>query len=58
VAPGGGLTEEVDITTLDALSPETLATEAASAGLRHIDTREIPTSERYIGSAVCILERP
>ena len=58
VAPDGALTEEVDITILDSLSPEILAAEAEPAGLRLVEAREIPATERYIGSVIAILEAP
>lgn len=57
VSPQGELSEEVDITMLDPLSPTELANEAAAAGLRSAGTREIAASELYIGSTVCLLER-
>ena len=57
VSPGGELSEEVDITMFDHLSPDALADEAAPAGLRPVSTREIPGNDRYMGSTVCLLER-
>jgi len=56
VSPQGDLSEQEDTMMLDLLSPADLAAEAAPEGLSSVGTREIATSDRYIGSTVCILE--
>jgi SAM-dependent methyltransferase len=58
VAPGGKLTEEVDITELDPLPPAALEDEAHEVGLRVRPRREVPSTDWHVGSIVCVLEAP
>ena len=56
VSPQGELSEEVDITTFDPLSPEQLGSEARDAGLRPAGTRDVVPTDWHVGSTVVILE--
>jgi SAM-dependent methyltransferase len=56
VAPSGELTEQVDITELDPLSPDALEDEAREVGLRARPRRDVPSTDWHIGSTVCVLE--
>jgi SAM-dependent methyltransferase len=56
VSPQGELSEEVDITALDPLSPEQLGSEARDAGLRPAGTRDVVPTDWHVGSTVVILE--
>jgi SAM-dependent methyltransferase len=58
VSPSGELSEEVDITELDRLSPAQLERDALGAGLRPAGRREIPETDAHVGSTVCLLEAP
>jgi SAM-dependent methyltransferase len=58
VAPGGALTEEVDITELEPLSPGELENEARDVGLLARPRREVPPTDWHVGSTVCVLEAP
>jgi SAM-dependent methyltransferase len=57
VSPGGELTDTLDVIRFDRVSPETLAREAVALGLRLGERREIPPTERYVGSTVLLFER-
>ena len=58
VSPGGEISEEVDITELEPLSPEELAAEARRAGFRSAGTRNVLATHWHVGSTVCLLEVP
>jgi SAM-dependent methyltransferase len=58
VAPGGELTEEVDITELEPLSPGELENEARDVGLQARPRRDVPPTDWHVGSTVCVLEAP
>jgi SAM-dependent methyltransferase len=58
VSPSGELSEEVDITELDPLSPDTLEAEARDAGLRAAARRLVPATDWHVGSTVCVVEAP
>jgi SAM-dependent methyltransferase len=58
VSPLGELSEVVDITELDPLTPSQLAAEASDAGLRDTGTREVVATEWHVGSTVVLLEGP
>ena len=58
VAPGGALTEEVDITELGLLPPGELEDEARDAGLQARSRRDVPSTDWHVGSTVCMLEAP
>jgi SAM-dependent methyltransferase len=58
VSPQGELSEEVDITALDPLSPERLGREAREAGLRPAGTRDVVPTDWHVGSTVVIMEAP
>jgi SAM-dependent methyltransferase len=58
VAPGGELTEEVDIIALDPLPPAALEDEARKVGLNAGPRRYVPSTDWHVGSTVCVLEAP
>jgi SAM-dependent methyltransferase len=58
VSPSGELSEEVDITELDPLSPSTFEAEARDAGLRATARRLVPATDWHVGSTVCVVEAP
>ena len=57
VSPAGDLTEAVDETRLAVLDAETLEREARGAGLQPAGRREVPDTERHVGSAVVLLAK-
>ena len=58
VSPSGELSEQVDITELDPLSPATFEAEASDAGLRAAARRPVPATDWHVGSTVCVVEAP
>ena len=56
VSPRGELESEVDVIRLEALSPATLAAEAAEAGLTEVERLEVGATADHVGSVVCVLE--
>jgi SAM-dependent methyltransferase len=57
VSPGGELTEERHTQLLAELGADQLEREAAAAGLRPEERREIPPTNEHVGSTVVLLER-
>ena len=55
VSPAGRRTVSADVVTLDELWPAELEREAAVAGLRPHDRRQIPPTVDHVGSAVVVL---
>ena len=58
VSPSGELSEAVDITELDPISPATFEAEARDAGLRAAARRPVPATNWHVGSTVCVVEAP
>ena len=58
VSPDGVLSEEEHTDRLDALSADTLESEATTVGLRAAGRLEIPPADGYLGSTVVVLESP
>jgi SAM-dependent methyltransferase len=58
VSPSGELSEQVDITELDPLSPPMFEAEARDAGLRAATRRLVPATDWHVGSTVCVVEAP
>jgi SAM-dependent methyltransferase len=56
VSPRGELTEELDLNTLETLTPDELETEALQCGLRPVGRHEIPATPDHVGSTVVVLE--
>ena len=57
VSPAGTLTEERHTQMLESLTPEQFEREAAAAGLRVVERREVSATEAYIGSMVVVCRR-
>jgi SAM-dependent methyltransferase len=57
VSPGGALSEELDVTRLDDLTPAQLEAEALDGGLRPAGRLEVPETPDHVGSTVVLLER-
>jgi SAM-dependent methyltransferase len=57
VSPEGELHDELDLIGLQQLSAEALEQEAAAAGLKAADRREIPATDAHVGSTVVLLEK-
>jgi hypothetical protein len=55
VSPSGELSEEVELTTLAALTPEQLECEAAEAGLEPVGRRSLPQTDAHAASVVVLL---
>ena len=56
VSPNGELSEELDVTTLDEVTPAQLEAEAIDCGLRPTGRLEIPETADHVGSTVVLLE--
>ena len=56
VSPAGDLTEELDVTKLDALAPQDLEREAAERGLDPGGRIAVPPTPDHVGSTVVLLE--
>jgi SAM-dependent methyltransferase len=56
VSPGGKLTEELDVTTLEIVTPEQLEGEALDCGLCPAGRHEVPATPDHVGSTVVVLE--
>jgi SAM-dependent methyltransferase len=56
VSPQGELSEELDVTTLETLTPEMLEAEALEWGLRAAARHEIAPTPDHVGSTVVVLE--
>jgi SAM-dependent methyltransferase len=56
VSPRGELSEAVDVTRLDAVTPDELEREAAECGLRPTERRHVPPTADHVGSTVVVLE--
>ena len=57
VSPAGELSEEHDEVHLSRLDTATLDEEAVAVGLRPCGRREVPMTERYVGTSVVLLRR-
>ncbi len=57
VSPAGTLTEERHTQMLESLTPEEFEREAAAAGLRAVQRREVSATDAYIGSMVIACRR-
>jgi hypothetical protein len=57
VSPRGELSEELDVTRLDDLTPAGLEEEARGCGLRPAGRLTIPETPDHVGSTVVLLER-
>jgi SAM-dependent methyltransferase len=58
VSPDGVLSEQEHTDRLDALSADTLESDATTVGMRAAGRLEIPPADGYLGSTVVLLERP
>jgi SAM-dependent methyltransferase len=56
VSPRGELSEEVDVTRLEAVTPHELEREAAECALRATERRDVPPTTDHVGSTVVVLE--
>jgi SAM-dependent methyltransferase len=56
VSPAGDLTESAGVIRLDDVPPDLLEAEAEPLGFRVLPRRHIPETDRYVGSAVVMLE--
>jgi SAM-dependent methyltransferase len=56
VSPHGELSEELDVTRLDVVTPDELEREAAECGLRATERRAVPPTADHVGSTVIVLE--
>jgi SAM-dependent methyltransferase len=57
VSADGDLSEELDVTRLDDVTPGQLEAEALDCGLRTVARLEIPETPDHVGSTVVVLER-
>jgi SAM-dependent methyltransferase len=57
VGPNGGLTESIDVTAFDPLTPAELEREAVDVGLRLVERVEIAATDDHVGSTVAVLEK-
>ena len=58
VSPAGDLTEELATIRLDSVSATALGQEARQAGYAVLTALAVPATHDYVGSTVCLLERP
>jgi SAM-dependent methyltransferase len=56
VSPAGDLTESAGVVRLDDVPPELLESEASGLGFRVLPRRQVPETDRYVGSTVAMLE--
>jgi hypothetical protein len=56
VSPAGDLTESAGVIRLDDVPAELLEAEAEPLGFRVLPRRQVPETDRYVGSTVVMLE--
>jgi SAM-dependent methyltransferase len=56
VSPAGDLSEELDVTRLDALTAPEFESEALESGLRPVERLEVAETADHVGSTVVVLE--
>jgi len=56
VSPAGDLTESAGVVRLDDVPPELLESEASGLGFHVLPRRQVPETDRYVGSTVVMLE--